>query len=35
MAVMNAVNPSAPDSNKTNPLGAECGEYTVKLLNRP
>jgi hypothetical protein len=35
MPDMVSVQPSAPDSNKTNPLGVECGEYTVNFLNRP
>ena len=32
---MISVQPSAPDSNKTNPLGVECGEYTGNCLKRP
>jgi hypothetical protein len=35
MPDMVSVQPPAPDSNKTNPLGVECGEYTVNFLNRP
>jgi hypothetical protein len=35
MPDMTSVQPSAPDSNKTNPLGVECGEYTVNFVNRP
>jgi hypothetical protein len=35
MPDMKSVQPSAPDSNKTNPLGVACGEYTVNFLNRP
>jgi hypothetical protein len=35
MPDMTSVQPSAPDNNKTNPLGVECGEYTVNFLNRP